>query len=708
MHVPDVRLREECGHSQFNFRRRREGLVQRRLATRLERRNRLLEHVQVHGEPDLGHLATLLLAEQLAGAADLQVVRGQHETRAQLFHRLDRFEPLGRIPRERLAGGSDQISVGAVVRAADAPAQLVQLRQAHVVGPVDDEGVRRGHVDTALDDRGAHQQVEAPVVEIHHELLQLALAHLAMAHPNARFGNEGLNFRGHLVDRADFVVHEVDLAAAAQLAQSGFTQCRFVPLDHESLDREALSRRRGDQRQIPQPAHCHVERAGDRSCRQRQYVYVGPQSLQALLVAHAEAMLLVNDEQSQVLEARMRVKQAVRCNDDIDLSVLDTVDRLLSLLCVAEARKGCDAYRPLGESVAEICQVLLREQRRGRQHGDLFARLRCHEGRAHGHFGLAETHVAANDAVHRTVARHVLENLADRLGLVFRLLEREGFAEGAIVGVAHRQLQALLRLAAGIEVQQLRGDVPDLFRGAFARFRPLVGAQLVQRRALGRTAGVATHQVQGVHRYIHAIAVHVFEDQEFPRLARDLHDLQTDVAPDAILLVDDRGSGVEILQALEDGLRIGGRAFPASLLPGARAKQLRLGDDGDVRLSESQPLQVGRNGQRQSRLPTGEVVPSSYGRGGVSVRPQHLLQHLAPSRRIRCDQHTALKLAQKRIQRRERSLRPRIDTQLARRGRGKVPNRSVGCRQLRVGLERIQLDARKSLQLCIQLLRLEE
>ena len=93
--------------------------------------HRVLEHVEVQRQPDLGHLAALLLAEQLAGAADLQVVRGEHEARAELLHRLDRLEALGGIARQRLARRRDQVGVGAVVRAADAAAQLVQLRQPH-------------------------------------------------------------------------------------------------------------------------------------------------------------------------------------------------------------------------------------------------------------------------------------------------------------------------------------------------------------------------------------------------------------------------------------------------------------------------------------------------------------------------------------------------------------------------------------------------
>ena len=119
--------------------------------------------------------------EQLAGAADLQIVRGEHEAGAELLHRFDGLEALGGIAREGLARRGDQVGVGAVVRAADAAAQLVQLREPHVVGAVDHDGVGGGHVDAALDDGGAHQHVEAAVVEVDHQLLELALAHLPVA-----------------------------------------------------------------------------------------------------------------------------------------------------------------------------------------------------------------------------------------------------------------------------------------------------------------------------------------------------------------------------------------------------------------------------------------------------------------------------------------------------------------------------------------------
>ena len=77
-----------------------------------------------------------------------------------------------------------------MMRAADAAAQLVQLREAEPVGAVDDDRVGARDVDAGFDDRRAHQHVEALPVEIEHHLFELALGHLAVRDAQARFGDE--------------------------------------------------------------------------------------------------------------------------------------------------------------------------------------------------------------------------------------------------------------------------------------------------------------------------------------------------------------------------------------------------------------------------------------------------------------------------------------------------------------------------------------
>ena len=92
--------------------------------------------------------------------------------------------------------GHQQVGVGLVVAAADAPAQLVQLRQAELVGAADDDGVGGGHVDAGLDDGRAQQQVVALRDEVAHHVLQLALGHLAVGDGDARLGQQLLPASG--------------------------------------------------------------------------------------------------------------------------------------------------------------------------------------------------------------------------------------------------------------------------------------------------------------------------------------------------------------------------------------------------------------------------------------------------------------------------------------------------------------------------------
>ena len=63
----------------------------------------------------------------------------------------------------------------------------------------------------------ATQHVELARDEVEHHLLELVLAHLAVADDDPRLGHQPLQQAGHRVDRLDAVVDEVDLAAALQL-----------------------------------------------------------------------------------------------------------------------------------------------------------------------------------------------------------------------------------------------------------------------------------------------------------------------------------------------------------------------------------------------------------------------------------------------------------------------------------------------------------
>ena len=160
----------------------------------------------------------LLRAEQVAGAADLEVAHRDLEAGAELGVVGERGEPRARLGRELARVGIEEVRVGGHVGAADPPADLVQLGEAERVGPLDDQRVGLRDVDPRLDDRRRDEHVGVAGEERVHPLLELALGHLAVRDEEAQAGAELLELLGGLVDRLDAVVQVERLPAARVLA----------------------------------------------------------------------------------------------------------------------------------------------------------------------------------------------------------------------------------------------------------------------------------------------------------------------------------------------------------------------------------------------------------------------------------------------------------------------------------------------------------
>ncbi len=106
-------------------------------------------------------------------------------------------------------------------------------------------------------------------------------------------------------------------------------------------------------------------------------------------------------------------------------------------LAGAEAAHLGHLDRPLGEAVDQRLVVLLGQQRGGRQEGHLLAAGDGDEGGAQRDLGLAEAHVAADQAVHGAagvIMSWITAWMAARL--VGGFLEAEVVGEGLVVGRA--------------------------------------------------------------------------------------------------------------------------------------------------------------------------------------------------------------------------------------------------------------------------------
>ncbi len=283
--------------------------------------------------------------------------------------------------------------------------------------------------------------------------------------------------------------------------------------------------------------------------------------------------------------------------------------RAVSALCESATAPRCaPASRRSGR---ESSQVLLRQQRRRHQHRDLAPGLHGDERGAHRHLGLAEADIAADDAIHRLRACQILEHLADGLGLVGGLLERESVGEGLVFEFAHAagaaawcaarracrssSSAATSRTCSAARLRALaHWSVPSLCSGALS----------------GRRAGVAIDQMQRVHRHIDAIAVPVLEHQELARLSADLHRpagrrsgrRRSSRAPPA--------RRVRGLQIAQDRRRIRGR--PAARRRSWRARVPNSCDSREQRnggLRELQAADILGDGDRERASPSRERLP---------------------------------------------------------------------------------------------------
>ena len=203
-------------------------------------------------EADLLDMPGLFVAEQIAGAALIEVVAGQLETGAECVERRQHLQALFGAFGDALVGRCRQIGIGAGLGAPDAAADLVKLGEAEAIGAVDDQRVGGRDVETRFDNRGGEQHVVALVVKGAHPFFDFGRRHLAVRryrlHLRHLFADELFDI-GKIGDAR----HDKEaLPAAIMLAQQGLAQHDFIEWHHISADGEAIDRRRCDDRHFAQ------------------------------------------------------------------------------------------------------------------------------------------------------------------------------------------------------------------------------------------------------------------------------------------------------------------------------------------------------------------------------------------------------------------------------------------------------------------------
>ena len=242
-----------------------------------------------------------------------------------------------------------------------------------------------------------------------------------------------------------------------------------------------------------------------------------------------------------------------------------------------EAAQHLDPDREGGQATAEGQEVLLGEDGGGNEDGHLAAGFHDPEGGPQCDLGLAVAHVPAHEAVHGPLPGHVGRHLVDRALLVRRLGKWEGLGQLALPCGLRGVGEASGRLAGGIQLQQLVGQVGDRRPDPTGRGRPLPAAELAEaRRRRPRIAGDAAHLVRGQEDLVGAreVELEVLADGVAVRPLR-----HPDVAGNAVVDVDDQLPGLQATDQVPGHDPLAGQEPPD---PGD-AEQLAIREEDQVR-----------------------------------------------------------------------------------------------------------------------------
>ncbi len=513
------------------------------------------EHGGVHLEADGLDVAGLFSSEHVACAAELEVEGGDLESCAEVGELLEGGEAAACDLGELGVWGDEQVGVGAAVGAAYAAAELVELGEAVAVGAVDDDGVGEGDVEAVLDDGGGDEDVVLVVHEGEHDAFELGLGELTVTDDDAGGGDELADEGGELVDVFDAVVDEVDLAAAFELHFDRGADELFVVLGDDGLDGHAVFGRGLDDGHVAEAEEGHVEGAGDGCGRHGEDVDGGAHLLEALLVADAEALFFVDDEEAEILELELLGEDGVGADEDVYLAGFCGLDDDGFFLRGAEAREHLDVDGEVGEALFEGLEVLEREDGGGGEDGDLFAILHGLEGGAHGDFGLAVADVAAEEAVHGLGGLHVGLDVDDGGELVVGFGEGEGVFELALEVVVGREGGAYCRLALGVELEELSGHISHGFLDAGLGLLPGLGAEFVEDGSgSGLGGAIFLDEVETGERDVELGGVGELEDHELELVVGVfVEDAEAAVLGDAVFDVDDVVSYGEVAEVGDEG-----------------------------------------------------------------------------------------------------------------------------------------------------------
>ena len=357
--------------------------------------------------------------------------------------------------------------------------------------------------------------------------------------------------RRNLLQAAHTVADIINAAAAAQLTLQRFLNHAVIIFADIGFDRQSVLRRRLDNAHIAAIDERHMQRARNRRSRQRQNVDAQVPLFDFFLLRHAEALLLVNNQQAKVGELHISLQQAVRTDKDIHLALLQSLQGLALLLRAAEAVEHLDVHAKVMHTLLKRQIMLLRQHCRRCQHRNLLAVHHSLKSRTNRHFGLAIANVAAQKALHRLRLFHICLDFGNRLKLVRRFLIREGLLKLLLHHRIGAERMTRHNLALRIQLQQLLCQLRNRLRRLRRRALPILAAHLRQTRHTALAADILVQHIYLLNRHIQLILASISQKQIIAVYAVDEHILYAHITANAMHLMHNIVTSLDIRKILQ-------------------------------------------------------------------------------------------------------------------------------------------------------------
>ena len=220
-------------------------------------------------------------------------------------------------------------------------------------------------------------------------------------------------------------------------------------------------------------------------------------------------------------------------DDDVYLSLGEVFEHLGRLFGRLGTSEIIHPHRHILQTTGESAIMLIGEHCGRHEHCHLFTIAGRLEGRTHSHLSLSEAHIATDQTVHRLCHLHISLHILSGLQLIRGILIEETGLELVLQIPVGTKSKTLLTTTLGIELDEVSGDILDMFLGAFLEFLPLACTKGGETRRLAIILRlVFRHLIKRMDRYVDTVALLVENLYHllvslFPRSIGDRHTDET-------------------------------------------------------------------------------------------------------------------------------------------------------------------------------------